>query len=452
GADPNSTSPMWIGFAQSVSEDEILLPARTATLYTDDLMDPVTTTLCIPETIVPGYDLTNQTSGVLYFYDVNGTPYHDSLLTDPVLDSGCNTLLANSFTPINIQSGVLNILYNDSTDFSMSLGRNGESLGWLEGDGTIMGYWSDGGADPNSTSPMWIGFASSMNNDPINLPENKATLETDDLEDPVTTTLCVPETTIPSYDPINQTSEGVLYFYNQLGKPYSDNLLTKRVLCDAPENFVCGDINSDGVVDGLDVEDMNDYVNGGMEPVEGYCYDPCADITGEGLIGAVDLTLLVNQVFQQKSFKDQGIECPCGRCPQCGDNEIQPLLGEECDGEELSGITCEDVGFLGGGTLACYPRNNANACSFDTSGCLPECALDSDCNDGDPCTVDWCNQFESNGICETWPAQCGPLDSCCPTGCTATQDRDCSSIDPCANIYCKKQPFHICCQSNQLIK
>jgi hypothetical protein len=53
----------------------------------------------------------------------------------------------------------------------------------------------------------------------------------------------------------------------------------------------------------------------------------------------------------------------CAEPPRCGDGVInQP--GELCDGADLGGNTCVDVGFLGG-TLACQ-----SDCTFDASGCV----------------------------------------------------------------------------------
>jgi hypothetical protein len=46
----------------------------------------------------------------------------------------------------------------------------------------------------------------------------------------------------------------------------------------------------------------------------------------------------------------------------CGNDQIDS--GEDCDGNELGGMTCTDVGTFTGGTLAC-----AGDCTFDLSGC-----------------------------------------------------------------------------------
>src|SRR5262249_51163458 len=49
-------------------------------------------------------------------------------------------------------------------------------------------------------------------------------------------------------------------------------------------------------------------------------------------------------------------QCCCG----CGNGSIDP--GEQCDGSNLNGETCQSRGFACGGTLTC------SSCSFDTSG------------------------------------------------------------------------------------
>lgn len=49
--------------------------------------------------------------------------------------------------------------------------------------------------------------------------------------------------------------------------------------------------------------------------------------------------------------------------PECGNGVVEG--DEECDGEELDGEACEDVGVFDGGDLAC-----ARDCTFDTSACM----------------------------------------------------------------------------------
>lgn len=65
--------------------------------------------------------------------------------------------------------------------------------------------------------------------------------------------------------------------------------------------------------------------------------------------------------------------------PECGDGMVNQE-DEECDGGDLGGSACEDVGF-GGGTLACTAE-----CGYETSGCclgfFGRCQLDAQCCSG----------------------------------------------------------------------
>ena len=54
--------------------------------------------------------------------------------------------------------------------------------------------------------------------------------------------------------------------------------------------------------------------------------------------------------------------------PICGNNVLEP--GEECDGDDLGGATCESLGYSGG-TLACL----SDCSDFDTSGCETHVAI-----------------------------------------------------------------------------
>ena len=53
----------------------------------------------------------------------------------------------------------------------------------------------------------------------------------------------------------------------------------------------------------------------------------------------------------------------CVAAGRCGDGIIQTSDGETCDGSELGGMTCTDLGYCGG-TLACR-----STCLFLTTGC-----------------------------------------------------------------------------------
>ena len=88
--------------------------------------------------------------------------------------------------------------------------------------------------------------------------------------------------------------------------------------------------------------------------------------------------------------------------PRCGDGRADP--GETCDGPDLGGTTCADVG-LGAGTLAC----NADCRRFDLSGCqacTPQCGARV-CGLEDTCN-------SSCGACETGEA-CTSQGACVPS-------------------------------------
>ncbi|MBU1238919.1 hypothetical protein KJ865_04345, partial [Myxococcota bacterium] len=57
----------------------------------------------------------------------------------------------------------------------------------------------------------------------------------------------------------------------------------------------------------------------------------------------------------------------CEGAGWCGDETLQSSEGEECDGSELGGETCESLGY-GSGQLACSEQ-----CGFDISGCQDSC-------------------------------------------------------------------------------
>lgn len=50
----------------------------------------------------------------------------------------------------------------------------------------------------------------------------------------------------------------------------------------------------------------------------------------------------------------------------CGDGDINRTAEEDCEGDDLRGMTCADLGFEERGTLAC-----ARDCRFDLTGCGP---------------------------------------------------------------------------------
>jgi cysteine-rich repeat protein len=92
-------------------------------------------------------------------------------------------------------------------------------------------------------------------------------------------------------------------------------------------------------------------------------------------------------------------------CSQCGDRIVQP--GEQCDGDNLQGLTCEALG-LGFGELFCDPR----MCTFDTSGCVP-----SGCGDGMVQPGEQCDGANLQGFTCAAVGLGGGVLSCDPAEC-----------------------------------
>ncbi len=109
--------------------------------------------------------------------------------------------------------------------------------------------------------------------------------------------------------------------------------------CSGPP--VCGDGEINQVTEACDGVDLNGAA--------------CEDLG----LGAGDLACSASCTYDTSG---------CAAPPVCGDGVINQD-SESCDSADLGGATCEDVGFLGG-TLAC----NAD-CTFDASGCdgVPFC-------------------------------------------------------------------------------
>ncbi|PKN38075.1 MAG: hypothetical protein CVU63_16060, partial [Deltaproteobacteria bacterium HGW-Deltaproteobacteria-20] len=68
----------------------------------------------------------------------------------------------------------------------------------------------------------------------------------------------------------------------------------------------------------------------------------------------------------------------CGA--RCGDSTVDVGDGEQCDGQNLSGATCQTLGFGAGGSLSC-----SSSCTFNTSACSNNTCGDGTINGTDQC-------------------------------------------------------------------
>jgi len=92
------------------------------------------------------------------------------------------------------------------------------------------------------------------------------------------------------------------------------------------------------------------------------------------------------------------------QCTMCGDGLIQP--GEQCDGDDLQGLDCAALG-LGVGPLTCSAM-----CTFDTSGCMANLCGNGVVNPGEQCDSDDLQGFDcaslglGDGALSCDPEQC----------------------------------------------
>jgi len=117
-----------------------------------------------------------------------------------------------------------------------------------------------------------------------------------------------------------------------------------------------------------------------------------------------------------------GVTCTDGRCT---------ANGNTCTNEPAFGSCCGD--------LFCEGTENTTNCAVD---CDPECQLDSECSDGDPCTVDMC----ITGYCANPPLDCDDGSVCttdsCVGGVCVNDPVFCDDGDPCTVNTC--DPFSGC--------
>ncbi|PKN25689.1 MAG: hypothetical protein CVU65_07980 [Deltaproteobacteria bacterium HGW-Deltaproteobacteria-22] len=78
----------------------------------------------------------------------------------------------------------------------------------------------------------------------------------------------------------------------------------------------------------------------------------------------------------------------CGA--RCGDSTVDVGDGEQCDGQNLFGNSCQSLGY-GSGVLAC-----GDDCTYDTSGCTGTCGngimeTGESCDDGNASNMDGCS-------------------------------------------------------------
>jgi cysteine-rich repeat protein len=133
----------------------------------------------------------------------------------------------------------------------------------------------------------------------------------------------------------------------------------------------------------------------------------CADLCGDGILGQTeecDGTNFNGDTCAQEGFTAGTLGCDPQGCfvttdgctAACGDGVVDFATGEQCDGTDFDGETCEDFGLItpaAGGGLTC-----TDACqTVDTSGCDPAVcgdgiqSLGEECDDGNSVSGDGCS-------------------------------------------------------------
>ncbi|MFA6512005.1 MAG: hypothetical protein WCV86_02705 [Patescibacteria group bacterium] len=208
--DTPTTSTLYMILA---SQGETHFPGNVFTLETDQgAID-----LCIPDSDVPDFAWDNYdgSNGLHYFYDTNGTPYTDALLTQMATTKPCNELLANAYRPTDLTNGVLNAEVNH---VSLDFRRHDVLLGGFSASSTTFNNSSEL-PFAGSTIPLSLTFEA-FDGGVYTLPANTFTLESD----LGTHTFCMPETVV-SDEP---DATNPVYYYDTTGTPYTDVLLTQR--------------------------------------------------------------------------------------------------------------------------------------------------------------------------------------------------------------------------------
>ncbi len=164
------------------------------------------------------------------------------------------------------------------------------------------------------------------------------------------------------------------------------------------------------------------------------CGGRCGDGVRQPEREECDQTVPDGQTCQSLGYHGGTIACSssceldlasCESAGRCGDESVQTGYGEVCDGANLGGQTCESLGYYGG-TLACHP----NCTAFDVTGC----AAAGRCGDGNVQTEqgEMCDSSNLSGqTCESLGYYGGVL-SCLPD-CSSFNEVDCATVGRCGD-------------------
>jgi len=190
-----------------------------------------------------------------------------------------------------------------------------------------------------------------------------------------------------------------------------DGVLDPTEQCDDGNNA-----DNDGCSAGCLDEDGTPTCGNGIWEAGEQCEDGNTT-PGDGCDDACQVEYVCGDGLCEDSFGETCQICPPDCCPSCGNGTLEPTEGEECDGSDFGGLTCESACYTGG-TPSC-----TSYCALDMSTCigtLPICGNDTiECGescDGSDLGGNTCNTFgldggtlACDGTCDYDLSGCGAL-------------------------------------------
>ncbi|MCA9685043.1 MAG: hypothetical protein KC457_22865 [Myxococcales bacterium] len=103
----------------------------------------------------------------------------------------------------------------------------------------------------------------------------------------------------------------------------------------------------------------------GLECVDTMCVPVGGESSTDTTAGTTDTTTESSTDTTDTTTTEPSTDTTTTTGDSCGNGMVDE--NEQCDGNDLGGYDCVDLGYVGG-TLACDPTS----CTFDVSGCLTE--------------------------------------------------------------------------------
>ncbi len=186
----------------------------------DQLDQPLTATVCMPELSVPDFTVGPY---VPVFFDRQGDGYKDLFLSERYITKNCADILAQGLKFSDIQSATRSTegpwLFNQVVSFmrnDIQLGSMGNSDTFIDSQNLPGGF-----DDPLELLPQNTSGASTFPRSMFYLTGK------DQLDQPLTATVCMPELSVPDFT----VGPYVPVFFDRQGNPYDDIFLSQPVSC-----------------------------------------------------------------------------------------------------------------------------------------------------------------------------------------------------------------------------